>query len=131
MPYDFELSALLPATPKEVYDAWLSSEGHTAMTGGVATIDPVVGGGFVAWDGYITGTTLELDPPRRIVQTWRTSNFTDDDEDSTIEVLLEPAGDGTRITVRHSNVPSEHKGYEDGGWQRSYFDPMHAHFSAP
>jgi uncharacterized protein YndB with AHSA1/START domain len=130
VPYDFELTALLPASPQQVYDAWLSSEGHTAMTGGKATIDPVVGGGFVAWDGYISGTTLELDPPRRIVQTWRTSNFTDDDEDSTIEVLLEPVGDETKLTVRHSNVPSEHKGYEEGGWKKSYFDPMQAHFSA-
>jgi len=87
MTYDFELTALLPATPEAVYDAWLSSEGHSKMTGGSAQIDPVVGGDFVAWDGYITGTTLELDRPRRIVQTWRTTNFTDEDEDSTIEVL--------------------------------------------
>jgi uncharacterized protein YndB with AHSA1/START domain len=130
MPYDFELTALLPATPQQVYDAWLSSEGHSTMTGGAATINPDVGGDFVAWDGYITGTTLELDPHRRIVQTWRTTSFTDEDEDSIIEVLLEPVGDETRITVRHSNVPSEHLGYEDGGWKKSYFDPMHSHFSS-
>ena len=129
MPYDFELSALIPAAPKEVYDAWLSSEGHTAMTGGKAQVDPVVGGTFVAWDGYVTGTTLELDPPRRIVQSWRTTNFSDDDPDSRIEVLLEPAGEGTKLTILHTNVPSEHRGYEDGGWKKSYFDPMQDHFS--
>jgi len=122
MACDFELTALLSATPQQVYDAWLSSEGHTAMTGGKATIDPVVGGGFVAWDGYITGTTLELDPLGRVVQTWRTSNFTDD-EDSTIEVLLEPVGNETQITVRHSSVPSEHMATRTADGRRATSTP--------
>jgi uncharacterized protein YndB with AHSA1/START domain len=128
--YDFELSALVPAAPADVYDAWLSSELHSAMTGGAATIDPVVGGSFTAWDGYINGTTLELEPPRRIVQTWRTQNFVDGEEDSRIEVLFDADGDGTIVTVRHSNVPVEHQGYENGGWHKSYFDPMTAYFTS-
>lgn len=129
MPMDFELTTFVPAAPKDVYDAWLSSEDHTAMTGSRAVIDPKVGGTFTAWDGYIEGTTLERDPPRRIVQTWRTTGFAADDEDSVIEVVLEPEAEGTRLTLRHSNVPDGHAGYEDGGWKRSYFDPMAAHFS--
>jgi uncharacterized protein YndB with AHSA1/START domain len=129
MTYDFELSAVVPAAPADVYEAWLSSELHSAMTGGAATIDPVVGGTFVAWDGYITGTTLELEPPRRVVQTWRTQNFVDGDADSRIEVLFTPEGDGTLVTVRHRNVPVGHQGYENGGWAKSYFDPMIAYFA--
>src|SRR5260221_6448827 len=128
MAIEFELTAFVPAAPQDVYDAWLSSEGHSAMTGGGAVIDPTVGGAFTAWDGYIDGTTLELEPPRRIVQTWRTTSFTEEDEDSRIEVVLEPEGEGTRLTLRHTNVPDGHTGYEDGGWKRSYFDPMAAHF---
>lgn len=127
--YDFELSAHIPAAPSTVFDAWLSSELHSAMTGGEATIDPVVGGQFVAWDGYITGETLELERPDRIVQTWRTQNFVEGDEDSRIEVLFAAEGDGTRITVRHANVPVGHQGYENGGWRESYFDPMTAYFA--
>lgn len=127
--YDFELSCLIPASPQRVYDAWLSSEHHSAMTGGAATIVPHVGGNFVAWDGFINGETLVLDPPKRIVQTWRTANFADNHEDSQIEVLFEAEGDATKLTVRHSNVPAEQRGYEDGGWKKSYFDPMQAYFS--
>jgi hypothetical protein len=44
-------------------------------------------------------------------------------------VLLQPAAGGTTVTVRHSNVPDGHTSYRDGGWQRSYFEPMKQHFS--
>jgi len=128
MGYDFEVSDVLPATPDEIYAAWMSSEGHTAMTGAEAHVDPRVGGDFDAWDGYITGRTLALEPGRRIVQSWRTSEFDDTHEDSRIEVLLEPLGEGTRITIRHTNVPDGQTGYEQGGWQESYFEPMREYF---
>jgi activator of HSP90 ATPase len=128
MGYDFEVSDTLPGTPDAIYEAWMSTEGHTAMTGAEAHIDSSIGGEFDAWDGYITGRTLALDPGRRIVQSWRTSEFTDAHEDSQIEVLLEPMGEGTRVTIRHTNVPDEQLGYERGGWQDSYFDPMREYF---
>ena len=129
MGYDFEVSDTLPGTPDAIYEAWISSEGHSAMTGAGAHVDPAVGGDFDAWDGYITGRTLALEPGRRIVQSWRTSEFTDEHDDSQIEVLLEPVGEGTRVTIRHSNVPDGQLGYEQGGWQDSYFDPMREYFA--
>lgn len=140
MPYDFEVADTIPASPHDIYDAWLSSDGHAAMTGADAMVDPRIGGAHSAWDGYITGVTVELEPGRRIVQTWRTSEFEDEHEDSRIEVLLEPAGGagtegegagatgGTRVTIRHTNVPDGQLGYEQGGWQESYFEPMKAYF---
>jgi uncharacterized protein YndB with AHSA1/START domain len=129
MTYDFEVSEQIPAAPEEVYAAWMTSEGHSAMTGSEAHLGPAVGDGYDAWDGYIHGTTLVLEPPRRIVQTWRSANFTDEHEDSQIEVLFDGNDEGTLVTVRHTNVPSDQRGYEDGGWQKSYFDPMKAHFA--
>ena len=58
----FTLSEIIPAKPAEIYEAWLSSEGHAAMTGSPAQVDGKVGGEFSAWDGYIFGKTLELTP---------------------------------------------------------------------
>lgn len=128
MGYDFEVSDTIPATPHDIYAAWLSSAGHSAMTGSDAEVDPAVGGAFEAWDGYITGRTISLDPDRRIVQSWRTSEFDESQPDSQIEVLLEPDGEGTRVTIRHTNVPDGQLGYEQGGWQESYFEPMREYF---
>ncbi|HEY5103538.1 MAG TPA: SRPBCC domain-containing protein [Acidimicrobiales bacterium] len=130
MTYDFEVSGQLPATPQEIYEAWLSSEAHSAMTGGLAHVDPALGGEFDAWDGYIHGKNLVLEPFTRIVQSWRSAQFTDDHEDSTIEVLFEENNDGTLLTVRHSNVPDDQLGYENGGWDQSYLTPMRSYFNS-
>ena len=129
MAYDFELSDVLPASPQAIYEAWMSSGGHAAMTGAEATIDPRPDGAFEAGAGYITGKTVALDPGRRIVQTWRTSEFAGSDPDSEIEVLLEPVEGGTKITLHHRNVPDGQFGYERGGWQENYFDPMKDYFA--
>lgn len=129
MGYDFEVSDTIPAAPDAVFQAWMSSAGHTAMTGAEATIDPSLGGAYEAWDGYITGHTLALEPGRRIVQSWRTTEFASTDPDSQIEVSLEPVPEGTRISIHHTNVPDGQLEYEQGGWQESYFEPMKEYFA--
>jgi activator of HSP90 ATPase len=129
MTYDFKLSCTLPAAPQAVYDAWLDSAAHSAMTGGAAKIAKRVGGAYSAWDGYITGKTLELLPGKRIVQSWRASEFAARDPDSTITVELAPTKTGTRLTLTHRSVPDGQTGYENGGWQDFYFTPMKAYFA--
>jgi uncharacterized protein YndB with AHSA1/START domain len=128
MTYDFKLSCTLPASPEAVYDAWLDSAAHSAMTGATAKVEKRVGGAHTAWDGYIAGKTLELVPAKRIIQSWRTTQFTGADPDSTITVELAPTRTGTRLTLTHSGVPDGQTSYEDGGWQDNYFSPMKAYF---
>ncbi len=129
MPDAFEISTVLTASATQVYKAWLSSDEHSAMTGGTARIDPVVGGQFSAWDGYITGTTLELEPYRRIVQSWRTIEFPADAPDSRLEVLLEESAAGTQLTLKHGNIPAGQGSSYESGWVSNYFDPMKDYFS--
>jgi len=128
--YDYELTTVLPASPHDVYEAWLSSDGHGQMTGTSCTIDARPGGEYEAGDGYITGRTVALEPDKRIVQTWRASEFADSDPDSEIEVLLEAVKGGTRLTLRHRNVPNGQLQYEQGGWQDNYFEPMAEYFGS-
>jgi hypothetical protein len=65
------------------------------------------------------------------VQSWRTTEFDDEFEDSIVTILLQETEDGTLLTLEHSNVPDEHKSYEEGGWQSNYFEPMIVYFSGP
>jgi uncharacterized protein YndB with AHSA1/START domain len=126
----FSVSDVIPATPQQIYEAWLSSDGHNAITGGQpADISAQEGAGFTVWNGYITGRNITLEPGRRIVQSWRTTKFTPADPDSRVEVQLEPTPGGTRVTVNHTNVPEGHTSYRDGGWQSNYFETMKAHFA--
>lgn len=124
----FILSEVITAKPAEIYKAWLSSAGHTAMTGSPAKVDGKVGGQFSAWDGYIFGKTLELTPNQRIVQAWRTTEFPDEAADSHIEVLLEEVADGTRITLTHRDMPEDQVDSYRQGWEDFYFKPMKEYF---
>lgn len=131
MPYSFTLTATIPASAQEIYDAWLDSLAHSQMTGGEASMSDEIGAEVSAWDGYISGRNLELIPGERIVQSWRTTKFADQDDESIITVTLEEAPDGTLLTLVHSNVPDDHKSYEEGGWQSNYFQPMQEYFGHP
>lgn len=128
MAIEFIISALIPATLQEVYAAWLSSEGHSQMTGSPASASAEVGGEFEAWDGYIRGRNLELDDAKRIVQSWRTVEFDDDDPDSRLEIMLEPVGNQTKLTLRHTGLPP-HGGQYEQGWVENYFEPMKEYFT--
>ena len=125
----FEVSAVIPAAPQAVYKAWLSGKEHAAMTGGGATGSARAGGKFTAWDGYIEGRNLELRPGKRIVQSWRTSEFAEGDADSRLEVVLAPVKGGTKVTLRHSNIPAGQGSSYKSGWGEHYFGPMKEYFS--
>ena len=129
VPYAFTLTTTIPASPQEIYEAWLDSVVHSEMTGGEASMSDETGAQVSAWDGYITGRNLELVPGERIVQSWRTTQFTDEHEDSVIVVTLDEVEDGTLLTLVHRNVPEEQTGYERGGWQEHYFEPMKEYFA--
>jgi uncharacterized protein YndB with AHSA1/START domain len=122
------LTTVLPASPERIYQAWLDAAEHTAFTGARATVEPHIGGRHSAWDGYIEGKTLELEPSRRIKQSWRSTEFPEGHADSHLEVMLEPESGGTRITIFHSDIPEgQGKMYEEG-WREHYFEPMAEYF---
>lgn len=124
-----EMSVYLPVAPERVYIAWLDAVEHAAFTGSPALIDPQPGGAFRAWDGYITGRTLELDPPRRILQAWRTTEFAPGDPDSLLELLLDPTPRGCRMTLRHTNLPPGSSAMYAQGWEDYYFALMKEYFA--
>lgn len=129
MKREFTITTEIAATPEKVFRAWISTEGHSGMTGSVAKVEPRVGGSFTAWDGYITGKTLELKPYTRIVQAWRTSEFAEEDADSQILVTLEAVAGGTKLTLKHTGIPIGQADSYESGWEESYFAPMREYFS--
>lgn len=128
MSQSFKISTTLPATAKQVYRAWLSGKEHAAFTGEAAEVDPKVGGRFTAFGDYIEGTNLELQPNKKIVQTWRTTEFPAGSEDSKLEVTLENIDRGTKLTLAHSNIPDGQADSYKDGWRKFYFKPMKKYF---
>lgn len=128
MAIDFEVSAIIPASPEEVYDAWLDSARHAAMTGGTAEVNNREAESFYAWDEYISGKNKDLHRPDKIVQFWRTVEFAETEPDSLLEINLRAVDGGTEIVLRHSNLPAHGEQYRSG-WVENYFNPMKEYFS--
>lgn len=126
----FEVKATFKTSPEELYDAWLDGEAHADMTGAAATGEPRVGASFTAWDGYISGTNLELRPGERIVQAWRTTEFPEGAPDSRVEITLTATATGTQLRLVHSEIPAGQADNYKQGWKDYYFAPMKEHFSA-
>ena len=127
MSVEFEVSVLFPTSPQVVYDTWLDSYDHAAMTGFPASIKGETGNEFVVGDGYITGMNLELIPGKLIRQFWRTQEFDDSDADSELTITLELEEAGTRLTLKHTNLPDHGMQYKDS-WVEHYFEPMKTNF---
>jgi len=124
---EFLLISYFPISPHDIYTAWLDSGLHTAMTGGEAHVSDLVDEEFDAWDGYIRGKNLELETDRRIVQAWRTTEFSPDEANSRLEIQLEPEKEGTKLILIHSDLPPHGTIYEQG-WEEAYFEPMREFF---
>ena len=124
---EFEIKEIFNTTPEQVYNAWLNSDLHTQMTGGEANCSDKMGGSFTAWDGYIEGVNIALVPNETIIQSWRTTEFADNEEDSQIEITLTKVDEGTELTLTHTNLPKHGMQYLKG-WEDHYFTPMQEFF---
>ena len=116
---------IFDAAPMDVYEALVDPAKHAAFTGSTATGEPVEGGTFTAWDGYIEGRHERLVPGARIVQLWRTTEFPEGHPDSRLELELRPEAENkTRLRLTHSGVPrGQAKSYEKG-WVDHYWTPL-------
>ena len=123
----FSISEVFSTTPEILFDAWLDSDSHSSMTGSKSQVSNREGEEFSAWDGYIRGRNLELHRPFRILQSWSTADFEDSETNSVLEILFSKEEDGTRVTIRHSELPEHGTQYRQG-WVEAYFDPMKLYF---
>jgi uncharacterized protein YndB with AHSA1/START domain len=133
------LNRTIPASPAEVYDAWLDpatpgtpwdrSECEKVI------LDPKIDGLFYfkrvsaeRVDFPHFGRFAVLDPAKKIEYTWM-SPFTHGLE-SVVTVELENKGDDTWLQLRHSNLPDDESGHlHDAGWT-SRLDALVERFQA-
>lgn len=125
----FSLKTNLSGFPEVIYNAWLNPLQHAEFIGAEARIEPFQEGTFNIADGYITGRNLLLDPPFRIIQAWRTTDFPPESPASELELLFEKKGNNTLLILNHSNIPDGMGEELKQGWQEHYFEPMKAYFS--
>ena len=108
--------------PKELARWWGSSEAYRADEW---TADFRVGGRWRARgrnvDGRpfsVEGEFLEIEPPRKVVQSWKPD--WDGGSTTTVTYLLDPIAGGTRVTVRHTGFGDRRDSCQGHGqgWER-------------
>jgi activator of HSP90 ATPase len=119
---------VLSAAPSQLYETILDPEKHAEFTQAAATNDKKAGGKFTAYDGYISGTNLELVKNRKIVQRWTAADLP---KGVFTEVTFEfkKHEKGTELVFTQKNVPE--KSYKEltQGWKDYYWKPLKAAFS--
>ncbi len=111
------------ASPHDVYEMLMDSKKHGEIVGANAKITKKVGAKFTIYDGEIEGVNLELVPDKKIVQSWRYSDWPKG-HFSEATFLLEKYWGGTKMTFTQTDVPDDK--YEDvaQGWKDYYWEPM-------
>ncbi|MFZ0038828.1 MAG: SRPBCC domain-containing protein [Candidatus Acidiferrales bacterium] len=117
----------MPAT--ELYETFLDSQKHTAVTGMPAEVNREVGGSFSAFGGQIRGKTLAFVPNRMIVQAWRASHWKNEDPDSILILIFSKAKAGGTIDLTHVNVPKYDRKGVTNGWPSYYWNPWKAYLA--
>jgi activator of HSP90 ATPase len=116
-------SVTFKTIPHEVYEALMDSRKHARFTGAKARISRKVDGKFTAYDGYIEGVNLNLVPDKKIVQSWRGSDWPEGHY-SRATFSLKKVKNGTHLTFTQSGVPDQYYNDIKQGWHDYYWRPM-------
>jgi activator of HSP90 ATPase len=116
-------SLTIKASPHEVFEALMDSRKHAKFTGGKARISRKIGGKLTAYDGYIEGANLDLVSDKKIVQSWRGSDWPEGHY-SKATFALKKVKDGTHLTFTQTGVPVQYHEDIKQGWRDFYWAPM-------
>ena len=131
MPVIHSIAVYENATPAKLYALFMDSAKHSAATGMPAKIGKKVGAKWTAFSGMLLGKNLEIIPNRRIVQSWRSSEWKKKDPDSVLVLNFEKsASGGAQVDLVHVGVPEyDHEGVTNG-WVKFYWEPWRKYLDA-
>jgi uncharacterized protein YndB with AHSA1/START domain/DNA-binding transcriptional ArsR family regulator len=112
----------IKTTPERLWEAITDPDQRARYSFGVSTTSDWTPGSKYesAAPGAVvaTGENLEVDPPRRLVQTYQ-ALWSDDVEDAGVTRVtwdIEPVGSSCRLTVTHDQLPDGADSQIFGGW---------------
>jgi activator of HSP90 ATPase len=114
---------LFKTSPEILYDLLMSSKKHAGFTKDKAKMSSSIGGSFTAYDGLITGKNMTLEPGKKIVQSWRGSDWPKGHY-SRVTFKFAKVASGTKLTFSQSDVPIEQYVAVKEGWQTFYWDKI-------
>lgn len=126
-----EVEVQIAASPETVFDFFIDPDKMNQWMGRSAELDPRPGGTLrcdINSNSVASGGYVEVDRPHRVVFTWgwEGEGSVTAPGSSTVEVLLEADGDGTRLRLLHSDLPSAESAEKHGHGWRHYTERLAA-----
>lgn len=129
MPKTIRQSVTIRASPAKVYAVLMDPKRHGRLTGGKAIISQKIGGRFSTFDGYAEGVHLELQKSKKIVQSWRASDWPANHYSKATFALRKVPG-GTRLTFTQTGVPNNQYASIKQGWTEYYWTSLKELFAS-
>ena len=116
-----EKDVFVAASPEVVFDYFTKPQLLLRWQADEVDVDVRPGGHMrlrVSSENVAIGEYVTVEPPHRVVFTWGwDGNAGVPPGSSTVEVTLEPEGDGTRVRLRHTDLPDDDARVNHGyGW---------------
>lgn len=115
----YRTSIDIAAPPEVVYRYLTEPESIVRWMGEYAILDARPGGEFtVDINGVpVRGHYIDLDPPHRLVIAWgHAGSDLLPPGSSTVEITLEPTGEGTKLQLEHRDLPPDEARMHGMGW---------------
>ena len=116
-------AVMFDASSHEVFELLMDSKKHAAFTGDSAKISRKSGSSFSAYGGYIEGKNIEIVPDKKIVQSWRASDWEEGHFSKATFEFKELKGK-TKMTFTQENIPASQFASIKQGWIDFYWNPM-------
>ena len=121
----------VPIFPDEDEIVFLADQLNTHMSESlvkyIAEIENFEGGKFSAYGGGVHGETILLRPHQKIVQKWRSMNWTEGLY-SELTYDLKKDGEETVVNLTQTGVPDDDFDKINEGWEMMYWGPMRKYF---
>jgi activator of HSP90 ATPase len=123
MAFDLTFEYVLLTSPKHVMELLTDTKLLRAWSGGEAILENKVGGKFMMFDNWVSGTVLKT-TESELSYTWILEEWPEGTV-SEVHYKLDKHPQGTRVTLTQTGLPTEEEKEEHlRGWTDFFFEPM-------
>jgi activator of HSP90 ATPase len=111
------------SSASKIFELLTTAKVFESATGAPAKMDPVAGGEFDLFGGWILGSNIELVAGKRVVQNWRAKNWPEGIMSKVTFELSESNGK-TTLDFTHDGYPDGEGEHLAQGWEMKYWAPF-------
>jgi len=125
---EIKLEIEFNASASEVFKTWFDNEKQLLITGKTANLSKYEGSRYFVYDGFAYGEIIKLVSGKQILKSWRTTEFSEDMEDSDVEINFVQTTVGCKVTLNQYNIPEEFIDSSKEFWLNTFLNPMQNFF---